>query len=156
MLISSAATTFTAQSGASPASQVPAVEAASVEPKSASQEGVKVALSPEGKALAAKHGSKNADIDSSNLPDGVKKILKVIREIQEKIQKKMEELDKVMRDQSLSDKERESKAQSIQGELAALTSQLSSSTNDLRRVENELKLSTEQKKVSNYLSMPKA
>lgn len=117
--------------------------------------GIKVTLSPEGTAKASAEKDKNADIDASNLPDGIKKILKVIREIQEKIQKKMEELDAIRNDQSLSDKDREAKTQGIMGELGVLTSQLSSSTNNLHRAENEMKLSTAQKKLSSYLSAPK-
>ncbi|MBN3968783.1 chemotaxis protein [Pseudomonas gregormendelii] len=118
-------------------------------------EGVKVTLSPEGTAKASSETEKNADIDASNLPDGVKKILKAIRDIQEKIQKKMEELDAIKNNHSLSEKEREGKVQGILGELGILTSQLTTTTNDLHRTENEMKLSSSMKKLSNSLSAPR-
>ncbi|QVW25734.1 chemotaxis protein [Pseudomonas hormoni] len=117
--------------------------------------GVKVTLSAEGSAKASSESKKNADIDTSNLPDGVKKILKAIRDIQEKIQKKMEELDAIKNDHMLSEKEREGKVQGILGELGVLTSQLATTTNDLHRTENEMKLSASMKKLSSYLSAPK-
>ncbi|UQS88911.1 hypothetical protein M5C90_25715 [Pseudomonas chlororaphis subsp. piscium] len=141
--------------GGLPVSHIAPTELGSDEDQAAPQESVKVSLSQEGKAKAAEEQNKNADIDASNLPEAVKKILKVIREIQEKIQKKMEEFETIKNDPSLSDKEREAKAQGVQVELAALTSQLTSRTNDLRRTENELKLSTGQRKLSNYLAAPK-
>ncbi|MDI3358531.1 MULTISPECIES: chemotaxis protein [unclassified Pseudomonas] len=118
-------------------------------------EGVKVTISAEGTAKASSERKKNADIDASNLPDGVKKILKAIRDIQEKIQKKMEELDAVKNDHTLSEKEREGRVQGILGELGVLTSQLTTTTNDLHRTENEMKLSASLKKLSSYLSAPK-
>ena len=124
--------------------------------ESAPVEGVKVTLSLEGKEMAAKEGGKNADIDASNLPEGVKKVLKVIREIQEQIQKKMDELNAIMKDQSLSDKEREAKTKSIQVELATLNSQLSSSYNDLNKIQNEMKLSTAERRLAGSLAMPKS
>lgn len=118
-------------------------------------EGVKVILSAEGSAKASSESEKNADIDASNLPDGVKKILKVIRDIQEKIQKKMDELDAINNDHSLSEKDREGKVQGILAELGILTSQLTNTTNDLHRTENEMKLSSSMKKLSNSLSAPR-
>ncbi|NNB43450.1 chemotaxis protein [Pseudomonas chlororaphis] len=158
MPINSATITMTSvpvASPSSPSSHIAPTELGSDEDQAAPQESVKVSLSQEGKAKAAEEQNKNADIDASNLPEAVKKILKVIREIQEKIQKKMEEFETIKNDPSLSDKEREAKAQGVQVELAALTSQLTSRTNDLRRTENELKLSTGQRKLSNYLAAPK-
>lgn len=124
--------------------------------ESAPVESVKVTLSLEGKAMAAKEGGKNADIDASNLPEGVKKVLKVIREIQQQIQKKMDELNAIMKDQSLSDKEREAKIKSIQVELATLNSQLSSSYNDLNKIQNEMNLSTAERRLAGSLAMPKS
>ena len=118
-------------------------------------EGVKVTLSAEGTAKASSPSEKNADIDASNLPDGVKKVLKAIRDIQERIQQKMDELDAVKNDHTLSEKEREGKVQGILGELATLTSQLTTTTNDLHRIENEMKLSASMRQRSSYLAAPK-
>lgn len=131
------------------------VEATGDTEKTEPTSGLKVTLSAEGTAKSSGESGKNADIDASNLPDGVKKILKVIREIQEKIQKKMDELDAVKKDNLLSEKEREAKVEGILGELGVLTSQLTTSSNDLHRTENEMKLSASMKKLSSYLSAPK-
>ncbi|AJO78579.1 hypothetical protein [Pseudomonas sp. MRSN 12121] len=121
------------------------------EAQAAPQESVRVSLSEEGKAKAAKEQDKYADIDASNLPDNVKKLLKAIREIQEKIEEKMQELDAVKNDPSLSEKERQAKTQVIQVELSVLSNQLTSRNNDL----NKLQLSKADKDTASQLLLSK-
>ncbi|AIS12994.1 hypothetical protein JM49_15410 [Pseudomonas chlororaphis subsp. aurantiaca] len=132
---------------------VPAVstEPSVDEAQAAPQESVRVSLSEEGKAKAAKEQDKYADIDASNLPDNVKKLLKAIREIQEKIEEKMQELDAVKNDPSLSEKERQAKTQVIQVELSILSNQLTSRNNDL----NKLQLSKADKDTAFQLLLSK-
>ena len=114
-----------------------------------------VVISAEGKEKLKGEQQKNADIDATSLPDGVKKYLKSIRELQEKIEKKLEELQAAMSDRSLSDKERESKVSKIQLELSVLSSTLTSITNDLRQKEVEMRLQAPDLKLVNSLMSPR-
>lgn len=114
-----------------------------------------VTISAEGKEKLSGEQQKNADIDASKLPEGIKKYLKSIREIQEKIEKKLEELQAAMSDHSLTDKERESRVSKIQLELSVLTSTLTSITNDLRQKEVEMRLQAPDLKLVNSLMSPR-
>lgn len=126
-----------------------------VNPSSSSDSPLVVTISAEGKEKLAGEQQKNADIDATNLPDGIKKYLKSIRELQEKIEKKLEELQAAMSDHSLSDKDRESKVSKIQLELSVLSSTLTSITNDLRQKEVEMRLQGPDLKLVNSLMSPR-
>lgn len=114
-----------------------------------------VVISAEGKEKLSKEQQRNADIDATHLPEGIKKYLKSIRELQEKIKEKLAELQTAVSDRSLSDKERESKISKIQIELYSLSSTLTSVTNDLHQKEVALRLQSPDLKLINSLMSPR-
>lgn len=93
------------------------------------QAGLHVEISPVGKALSLAGGEaaksrRDEDIDNSSLPDGVKELLKRIRDLNEQIQKKMIELRRIQADQRLNEQERAQALERVQAELNSLNGAL--------------------------------
>jgi uncharacterized phage infection (PIP) family protein YhgE len=112
---------------------------------------LEVSLSPEATKKAAEEKKRNADIDASPLPDGIKDSLKAIREIQQKIAEKLEELTKLASDKSLNAETREKRNKQLQIEISSLTNALSTAESALNKVMSAQNLSADDRKLANGL-----
>lgn len=119
------------ESGAAPAAGAPA------------EPGLKVTLSAEG-LMRSKTESKNSDIDESGLPDTVKQLLKMIRELKAQLAERMAELQALMAQSDMDDETRQARAQALQTEVGSISGALTTATAELARVMRDQKLSTEQ------------
>ncbi|QDQ88068.1 hypothetical protein FMZ60_11060 [Alcaligenaceae bacterium SJ-26] len=111
---------------------------------------VSVSISGSGQALYASSrtqevGNNNDDVDSSNLPDEVKQMLKMIREIKARLREQQEKLAEVMADQTLGDDERKARMAAIQATMGALSGALVSATATLNKLMNSMSLNDTQK-----------
>lgn len=111
-----------------------------------------VSLSELGQARSAED-KKNRDIDEADLPEMIKDILKMIRELKAQIAVKKAELEAVMADQNLDADERRMQAEAIQTELASLNGALSVANANLIKVMREQGLSPEQMQTAASLTM---
>lgn len=150
-ILQSGAPSVAATQTASEAPGIPTVSAAS------QPEGVKVSLSAEGRQMASsgRAANPNQDIEDSGLPDQAQKILKMIREIQQKIEEKQKEMQALMADQSLSPEVKQARAGSLQSTLATLTANLMSANNSLDKLSKNGTLSAAQSKQATQLTMQK-
>ncbi|HZX18793.1 MAG TPA: hypothetical protein VFF22_18225 [Pseudomonas sp.] len=119
------------------------VAASREEEKQVLRDSLRVSLSELGKARSAA-AQKNKDIDESSLPDVLKDILKMIRELKAQIAAKKAELEEVMSDQSLDPEAKRIKIEMLRGELASLQGALSSANATLIKVMREQNLSDQQ------------
>lgn len=134
--------------GAAPVAAAPAEMAepsasASAEEKSA-EPGVKVSLSAVGLARSKEAENKNADIDESNLPDEIKQLLKMIRELKAQLAQKMAELQALMAEGDMEDDAQQAKVRALQTEVGSLNGALSSANAQLVKVMRDQKLTSEQ------------
>ncbi|WP_225609542.1 hypothetical protein [Pseudomonas sp. PDM11] len=134
--------------GAAPVAAAPAdtaepIATASAEDKSA-EPGVKVSLSAVGLARSKEAENKNADIDESNLPDEIKQLLKMIRELKAQLAEKMAELQALMAQGYMEDDAQQAKVRALQTEVGSLNGALSSANAQLVKVMRGQKLTSEQ------------
>ncbi len=105
--------------------------------------GVRIHISPA--ALEqAQASNPNQDIEDSDLPDTIKDLLKMIRQIKAQLLERTQALQQLMADTSLSDEERQLQAQQLQGEITALNGALSAAMAQLVKTMKDAKLSDEQ------------
>ncbi|MEQ4619422.1 MAG: hypothetical protein ABN482_15460 [Corticimicrobacter sp.] len=109
-----------------------------------------VHISGSGQALYASNRARQTadngdDIDSSSLPDEIKQMLKMIREIKARLREKQQELVAVMADQALGDDERKARMAAIQMTIGSLSGALVSATVTLNKLMNSMSLNDTQK-----------
>jgi len=109
-----------------------------------------VRISGSGQALYASNRTRqevgnNDDIDSSSLPDEIKQMLKMIREIKARLREQQQELVEVMADQTLGDEERKARMAAIQATMGSLSGALVSATITLNKLMNSMSLNDTQK-----------
>lgn len=104
-------------------------------------EGIRVTLSELGKSKSAA-SQKNQDIDDSNLPDLIKQMLKLIRDLKLQIDQKMLELQAVSADKGMTSDEQQLRMQALQSELATLNGALSSAYGSLTKAMRDMQLSS--------------
>lgn len=104
-------------------------------------EGIRVTLSELGKSKSAE-SEKNQDIDDSNLPDLIKQMLKLIRDLKQQIDQKMVELQAVTGDKGMTPDEQQVRMQALQSELATLNGALSSAYGSLATAMRDMQLSS--------------
>jgi Sec-independent protein translocase protein TatA len=114
--------------------------------------GLRISLSELGKSLSAKAG-KNQDIDDSGLPDSIKQLLKMIRELKAQIAERQAQIDALLSDQSLDPQARRLQLEALQSELASLNSALASANANLIQLMRENGLSDEQMMTAASLAM---
>lgn len=117
------------------------------------REGLRVSLSELGRNLSAKTEKKNRDIDESGLPDSIKQLLKMIRELKAQIAAKEAELKALMADQNLDPEARQVKTEALQSELAMLNGAWASASANLIKQLQEQGLSDEQMLTATTLAM---
>ncbi|WP_312919262.1 hypothetical protein [Stutzerimonas nitrititolerans] len=117
------------------------------------REGLRVSLSELGRSLSAKTDKKNQDIDESGLPDSVKQLLKMIRELKAQIAAKEAELKVLMADQNLAPEARQVQLEALQSELAMLNGAWASANANLIKQLQEQSLSDEQMLTATTLAM---
>ena len=117
------------------------------------REGLRVSLSELGRNLSAKTEKKNRDIDESGLPNSIKQLLKMIRELKAQIAAKEAELKALMADQNLDPEARQVKAEALQSELAMLNGAWASANANLIKQLLEQGLSDEQMLAATTLAM---
>lgn len=105
--------------------------------------GVVLHISPAG-TRQARASQKNQDIDDSDLPDTIKDLLKMIRELKAQLQERTQTLQQLMADTSLSDEERSQQAQQLQAEVTALSGALATAMGQLTKAIKEANLSDTQ------------
>lgn len=110
---------------------------------SASTPGVQVQFSPAA-LQQAQAVNPNQDIDDADLPDTIKDLLKMIRELRTQLTERLQDLQKLMADASLSDTERSQQAQQIQAEISGLNSAIATATGQLLKAMKAAKLSDAQ------------
>jgi hypothetical protein len=113
--------------------------------------GIQVSLSPEARKKAEEAKQRNADIDASHLPDGIKDSLKAIREIEQKLADKVQELAQLATDKSLNTDKKDSKAKQLQIEISALRTGLSSAQSALNNAMSAQSLSADDQKLAHAL-----
>ena len=107
-----------------------------------------VRISLSGSALASGHATgkaaaKDSDIDNSNLPDTVKKLVKRLRELREKLEQKVQELQALSNSKTGNAEQRRMRIEALRTEVGALTSAMNSVSADL--AEATRKFSSDQK-----------
>lgn len=117
------------------------------------REGLRVSLSELGRSLFAKTEKKNQDIDESGLPDSIKQLLKMIRELKAQIAAKEAELKALMADQNLDPEARQAQLEALQSELAMLNGAWASANANLIKQLQEQGLSDEQMLTATTLAM---
>ncbi|WP_271408328.1 hypothetical protein [Pseudomonas sp. Q1-7] len=105
------------------------------------RQGLRVSLSDLGKPGQP---PKNDDIDESSLPDAIKEVLKMIREIKAQIAERKAELEAIAADRSLDEETRMQRMEAVQSQLASLQGALSSANANLAKLVREAGLSQEQ------------
>lgn len=103
--------------------------------------GIRVSLSEAGSAQS-KQGAKNQDIDDSNLPDSIKNVLKMIRQLRAELAAKQAELNAIMAQQQTSDNQRQ--ADVVLSEIATLHGAISSASATLVSQMRQQSLNPEQ------------
>jgi len=106
--------------------------------------GVKVSLSEVGLARSREAENNNADIDESNLPDEVKQLLKMIRELKAQLAEKMAELQALMAQADMDDDAQQARVRALQTEVGSIGGALSTANAQLAQVMRDQKLSSEQ------------
>ncbi len=118
---------------------------------------IKVTLSPLGKELSltsqqANQKARDKDIDDSSLPDGVKDLLKRIRDLKEQIQQKLLELQRIQASNTGSEAEKKQELERVQSELNSLNGALTSAHSMLNKVMDDIELGGESRvEVANLL-----
>jgi len=121
-----------------------AEQAAAPGEEAGSAPGVKVSLSDVGLARSREAENKNADIDESNLPDEVKRLLKMIRELKAQLAEKMAELQALMAQGDRQDEAQQARVRGLQTEIGSINGALSTANAQLVKVMRDQKLSSEQ------------
>lgn len=121
-----------------------AEQAATPGEEAGSAPGVKVSLSDVGLARSREAENKNADIDKSNLPDEVKRLLKMIRELKAQLAEKMAELQALMAQGDREDEAQQARVRGLQTEIGSINGALSTANAQLVKVMRDQKLSSEQ------------
>ncbi|WP_161865375.1 hypothetical protein [Pseudomonas yangonensis] len=116
------------------------------------REGLRVSLSELGKSMSVKP-DKNEDIDKSELPQAIKDLLKMIRELRAQIAEKQAQIDAIMSDQSLDAEAKRQQIEGLQSELASLNSALTTANANLIKLMRENGLSSEQMQAATALAM---
>lgn len=115
-------------------------------------EGIKVTLSEQSQKIS-EAAKDNKDIDGSSLPDNIKQILKMIRELRQQLAEKQAELQALMADQSLSEEERMQKAQGLQGEISTLNGAISTANGELIKAIHDANMTPDQLQEMSTLMM---
>ncbi|UCJ16077.1 hypothetical protein K5Q02_20030 [Pseudomonas sp. MM211] len=136
-------TSSAATATAAPAETTEDASTAAPTAGASAEPGVKVTLSAEG-LMKSKSSDKNSDIDESGLPDNVKQLLKMIRELKAQLAQKMAELQAIMAQSDMDDETRQASAQALQTEVGSISGALTTATAELARVMRDQKLTTEQ------------
>lgn len=112
---------------------------------SATKSDDRVSLSPAGlqQAKAASKGE-NQDIDDSGLPDTLKHLLKLIRQLKAQLQERNLALQKVMSNSGLGDAERSLQARQLQAEIGTLNGAPATVMKQLAKAMKTADLSQEQ------------
>ena len=116
------------------------------------REGLRVSLSELGKSMSAKP-DRNEDIDKRELPQAIKDLLKMIRELRAQIAEKQAQIDAIMSDQSLDAEAKRQQVEGLQTELASLNSALTTANANLVKLMRENGLSSEQMQAASTLAM---
>ncbi|MFI8746962.1 hypothetical protein ACIGKL_17600 [Pseudomonas sp. NPDC077186] len=116
------------------------------------REGLRVSLSKLGQSLSAKAG-KDRDIDDSGLPDSIKQLLKMIRELKAQIAEKQAQIDALLGDQRLDPQARRLQLEALQSELASLSGALAAANANLIKLMSDNNLSDEQMMTAASLAM---
>lgn len=114
-----------------------------------------VHISMSGSALSATRStkeaaSKDSDIDNSNLPDNVKKLIKRMRELREKLEQKAQELQELSHSTAGSPEQRRMRIEALRAEVGALTAAMSKVGADLAQATRQF-TSDEQKLVGSLV-----
>ena len=104
---------------------------------------VKVSLSE--RAEKAEQSSRNQDIDDSDLPEVIKRLLKHIRDLKQQIAEVQQQISELARQQDLSDEERSLLMDGLRSQLASLSSALSTAYASLTKATKQQALNDEQR-----------
>lgn len=116
------------------------------------REGLRVSLSDLARGMSAK-ASSNQDIDDSDLPESIKQLLKMIRELKAQIADKRAEVEALMAERGLSPEAKRLKLEALQTELATLSGALASANANLLKLMHENNLSSGQMQSAASLAM---
>ena len=115
------------------------------------RDGLRVTLSELGKVRAA--AAKNNDIDEADLPDNIKEILKMIRELRQQIAEKQAELQALMAESEMDPEAKQMRLDMLRGELASLQGALSTAQSSLVEALKDKRLSNDQRMQATSLAM---
>ena len=133
-----------------------APDAANMPGITATRPSTEVRISMPGSALASTRSAKeaaakNSDIDNSNLPDNVKKLIKRLRELREKLEQKVQELQELSNSTTGNPEQRRMRIDALRTEVGSLTAVMSSVSADL--AEATRKFTSDEKKLVGMLVM---
>ncbi|MEO1818992.1 hypothetical protein [Pseudomonas sp.] len=106
-------------------------------------ESVKVSLSE--RAERTQQSRSTEDIDDSDLPQLIKRLLKQIRELKQQIAELQQQMAELARQQGLTDEERATRLDALRTELTSLSSALTSAYSALAKAMKQQNLSDEQR-----------
>lgn len=86
----------------------------------------------------------NEDIESSNLPDEIKRVLEMIRELKAQLQEQQKEMARILADGSLNETEKKNRLEQAQTMINGLSSALMSASGLLGKLMQEQNLDQEQ------------
>ena len=116
------------------------------------RDGLQVSLSELGQSLSVKT-DQNRDIDESGLPETIKQLLKMIRQLKAQIAEKRAQLQALMTQEELDSETRRVRAQALQAELTTLNGALATANANLIKLMRENGLSSEQMMAASRLAM---
>ena len=104
---------------------------------------IHVDLSPLG-IQKSKNADRDKDIEESELPDNVKRSLKMIRDQQEKLEEMQQELQKLMSDNSIPSDEKQQKMKFLQAEISSLSRTITDAKSNLIKAMQDQGLTDQQ------------
>lgn len=117
-------------------------------------------ISDRGRALfemsskTASHTAKrNQSIDDSELPDSVKNLLRMIRELRERLAKLSQELQEVQADRTMNPDVKRTRLLQIQAQMSAMNGAILMATRKLASLMRDLKLDKEQQMSAGMLAL---
>lgn len=102
---------------------------------------------------ASNVSSRYQDIDDSDLPDKIKHLLRMIRDLREKLAELARDLQAVQADEDMAPEAKRARLRQIQAQMGMLHTSLVSATQKLSSLVREMKLDKAQQMVASKLAM---
>ncbi|MGB6007346.1 hypothetical protein [Castellaniella sp.] len=111
------------------------------------------ALSAASSKVASSASNRYRDIDDSDLPDAVKNLLRMIRDLREKLAELARDLRETQADEGMDPEVKRTRLRQIQAQMSALNGALMAATQKLSSLMREMKLDKEQQMSAAQLAL---